>query len=77
MTGLLQGARRHAAAGVRISIEMAAFSIENSTENAAISIEIRNKTKQSHYNVIYGDFYERFIATSGGRREPALWSVSY
>ena len=27
---------------LRISIEMAAFSVENSTENAAISIEIRS-----------------------------------
>ena len=32
---------------LRISIEMAAFSIENSTKNAAISIEIRSTTCNS------------------------------
>ena len=36
--------------GLRISIEMAAFSIENRAENAAISIEIRSKMKTDDEN---------------------------
>ena len=47
---------------LRISIEMAAFSLENSTTNAAISIEIR-----SNQNVVVGILCE----CTGARWSPS------